>query len=114
MARKPGTRSVSQKAHRVYDTMYRDALNQQSDVESMGVTGIWSFDRPYSRDNDTIYRATVDDVLHLCTRSEYSVEWKLIHHFLSNEEADKMLFAIEVVRQTCQNYIKKQNELYEI
>lgn len=98
------------KAQRIFRQNFYGAIRH---IEAWGFEDFDAWHSLENRDDEYICRRTVNAVLRECDKRERELDWNASHGFENYKEAESRK-ALEVVRNTCNNWIKDQEEIKAI
>ena len=94
------------KAQRLFRQNFFAAINH---IETCGFDNFDAWNRLASRDDEYICRRTVNAVLKECDRKEHWLDWNNKHGYEEANEKEQRK-ALQVVRNTCNDWIKHDQE----
>ena len=97
------------KAQRIFRQNFYGAIKH---IETWGFEDFDAWHRLANSDDEYICRRTVNAVLSECDKKEKELDWNLRHGFENYKDAETRK-ALQVVRNTCNNWIKDEKELKE-
>ena len=106
------TREPSEKAKRIFDQNFHAAIDH---IDRQGVDEPFdAWHRLVNRGGERICRRTVEDVLIECEAAERVLNWQIRKGFEPFRPEPTMRKALRIVRNTCENWLKREEEIADI